>query len=176
MVVNKPVVSRWILGFYAFTLAFLVGLTVFLVLLSLLHGPHPLALFLSLVPAFASAFIALLLRSILLTRYILTPGRLEIRVSRLVSGPRVIPLGEVVEVKRTLIPFGLRLFGASFHAGYYHVPGLGRAFLAITNFRDGVLIKTRGANYIVTPSKPEEFVGLLREFLQFPAHEEGASG
>ena len=39
------------------------------------------------------------------------------------------------------MPFGIKLFGASFHEGYYQIPNLGRAFLAITNFHDGLLIR-----------------------------------
>jgi len=31
------------------------------------------------------------------------------------------------------------------------IPGLGRAFLAITNFHDGLSIKIKNGNYIITP-------------------------
>jgi hypothetical protein len=51
-----------------------------------------------------------------------------------------------------MIPFGIKLFGASFHGGYYHIPGLGRAFLPATNFKDGLLIKTSHGSYVITPS------------------------
>ena len=54
-------------------------------------------------------------------------------------------------------------FGASFHGGYYQIPGLGRVFTVITNFSDGVLMKTKHGNYILTPEKPEDFVRTIRE-------------
>jgi len=38
-------------------------------------------------------------------------------------------------VEETLIPVGIKLFEASFHGGHYKIPGLGRAFLAITTSR-----------------------------------------
>jgi len=63
----------------------------------------------------------------------------------------------VRSVEKSVIPLGIRLFGASFHGGYYHIPGLGRAFLTITNFKDGLLIKTDCGNYIITPSNPLDF-------------------
>jgi len=72
----------------------------------------------------------------------------------------------VVHAKKTLIPFGLRLFGASFHGGYYHVPGLGRAFMVITNFEDGVLIKTKHGNYIITPQNPEDFAKTITDSVE----------
>ena len=162
MIVNKPVVSRWILAFYVGTLVFLVGLAVFLVLLVLQHQVTPLTLALALTPAYVSVVFIFLIRSLLSTRYVLRRECLEVKVSRLVGGSKVIPLKDVLEVKRTLIPLGFRLFGASFHGGYYYVPGLGKAFLAITNFKDGVLIRTKGLCYVITPSKPDEFMSLLK--------------
>jgi hypothetical protein len=56
-----------------------------------------------------------------------------------------------------MIPFGVRLFDASFHGGYYHIPSLGRAFLTITNFQDGILIRTNHGNYVITPSNLLDF-------------------
>jgi len=69
----------------------------------------------------------------------------------------ILPLGTVNSVEKILIPFGIRLFGASFHGGYYHIPSLGRAFLCVTNFKDGLLIKTSHGNYVITPNDPLDF-------------------
>ena len=77
-----------------------------------------------------------------------------IKTTKLIGGNKRIYLKDIASVKRTFIPFGLKLFGASFHGGYYYIPKLGRAFLTITNFNDGVLIKTRKENYIITPETP----------------------
>jgi hypothetical protein len=42
--------------------------------------------------------------------------------------------------------------------GYYYFPNVGRAFVAITNFKDGVLIRTQHGNYLITPKNPENFI------------------
>ncbi|MGD8565240.1 MAG: PH domain-containing protein [Candidatus Bathyarchaeota archaeon] len=86
-----------------------------------------------------------------------------IKTTKLIGGSKIIPLTDVKSVKKTLIPFGLRLFGASFHGGYYHIPNLGRAFLTITNFKDGLLIETSKNRYIITPSNPEKFKNLIEK-------------
>ena len=36
--------------------------------------------------------------------------------------------------------------------------GLGRVFMAVTNFSDGVLIETEDGRYIITPRNPDEFI------------------
>jgi hypothetical protein len=99
----------------------------------------------------------LILRSLHKTRYILTEIELQIETTKLIGGEKRIPLEEVQSVKKTLIPLGIKLFGASFHGGCYNIPGLGRAFLAITNFKDGLLIRTQERSYIITPKDPLSF-------------------
>ena len=74
---------------------------------------------------------------------------IKLRLERLIG--KKIQLNTIERVEKTLYPFGIKLFGASFHGGYYKIPGLGRAFLAITNFDDGILIRTTEGNYIITP-------------------------
>ena len=49
-----------------------------------------------------------------------------------------------------------RLFGASFHGEHHQVPGMGKTFLSITNFKDGLLIRTDHENYAITPNNPSE--------------------
>jgi hypothetical protein len=72
----------------------------------------------------------------------------------LIGGTKRIFLDTIESVERTLIPFGIRLFGASGYGGYYHFPNIGRAFVVITNFRDGVLIRAKQGIYLITPRTP----------------------
>ena len=159
--VNKPEVSRIIVGFY-------VGMTVFV---SVIFGvvfyfiftdvpPNSLVAMAVLVPVMVLVEGVMLwaVASIYRTRYVLTENELVIEASGLIGGSKRIPLDTIQSLQRTLIPFGFRLFGASFHGGYYYLPSLGRAFMVITNYRDGVLIKAENGNYVITPSNPENFI------------------
>jgi hypothetical protein len=110
------------------------------------------------VSVFAEVVMLRILVSIYGTRYTLTDGELIIRATKLIGGDKLVDLRDVVGVERTLIPVGVRLFGASFYGGYYYIQGFGRAFVAITNFHDGVLMETKHGNYIISPEKPEDFV------------------
>ena len=95
----------------------------------------------------------MILASIYRTKYILTDNELILKASKLIGGSKRIPLETIESVERTLIPFGFRLFGASFYGGYYYLPSVGKAFMVITNFKDGVLIKTKHGNYVITPKE-----------------------
>ncbi len=71
----------------------------------------------------------------------------------------VIKINEIEEIKRSPIPFGIRLFGGLFIGGRYYLPGIGKAWVAMTNFKDGVFIKTRASeNYVITPKDPDDFI------------------
>jgi len=155
--VNRPRVSRPIAAIY-------VGITVFIAASAVLFGYLGLSTPMGDSGVYAAVLLlivlgvfVLLLASLYRTRYVLDEKKLLIKTSRLIGGSKTIVLDDVVFVDKTLIPFGVRLFGASFHGGYYQVPGLGRAFMAITNYSDGLLIKTRRGNYIITPRNPTEF-------------------
>jgi hypothetical protein len=160
-VVNKPDVSRIIVGFY-------VGMTVFV---SVVFGvvfyfvytevpPNSVVAMAVLVPVIILVEGVMLwaVASIYRTRYVLTDTELVIAASRLIGGTKRIPLESIESAKRTLIPFGIKLVGASFHGGHYYIPSIGRAFIAITNFKDGILIKATNGNYVITPSNPENFI------------------
>jgi len=160
-VVNKPVVSRIIVGFY-------VGMTVFV---SVVFGivfyfiyveapPNSLVAMAILVPVIilVEAVMLWAVASIYRTRYILTDSELILETSSLIGGSKTIPLETIQTLQRTLIPFGIKLLGASFHGGHYYLPSLGRAFMVITNYRDGVLIKAQNGIYVITPSNPDDFV------------------
>lgn len=70
----------------------------------------------------------------------------------------IIKLTEFTSITRSATPFGIRLFGASFLGGLFYMPGIGLTWVAMGNFKDGVLIKTKGRNFFITPERPDEFL------------------
>ena len=164
--VNKPEISRIIAGFY-------VAMTVFV---SVVFGvvfyfvytevpPNSLVAMAVLVPVIilVEGVMVWAVASIYRTRYVLTDTELVIEASRLIGGKKRIPLETIQSMQRTLIPFGIKLVGASFHGGHYYIPSIGRAFIAITNFKDGVLIKATNGNYVITPSNPDELIENIKK-------------
>lgn len=157
-IINKPEVSMTTALAYEILLVFIIAIAVFFLYAAFFT---PMGIIPGIVAATASAIVAVIILRILTslyqTRYILTDKELVIKTSIFIGGSKTIPLRTVRCVEKTFIPFGIKLFGASFHGGHYHIPGLGRAFLAITNFKDGLLIKTDQSNYVITPSNPMGF-------------------
>ena len=159
--VNKPEVSRALAGFYAGMAVFLAVL--FGVVFFFIYTQKPEASLVGIIvlvttTVFVEGLMLWLLTSIHRTRYVLTDSELVLQAPKLIGGSKRIPLETVESIQRTLIPFGFRLFGASFYGGYYYFPGVGRAFMVITNYRDGVLIKAANGNYVITPSNPDDFI------------------
>jgi len=161
--VNRPKVSKYVAGSYMVLVIFIAAVIVFFVYARLFTPMGNVGLIAAVVSIFVEVIMLLILTSIYRTRYTLTNEQLVIKATKLIGGNKRIRLKEITNVERTLIPFGLKLFGASFHGGYYYVPRLGRAYLTITNFNDGVLIKTKNENYIITPDTPESFIESLKE-------------
>ena len=164
-VVNKPEVSRAIVGFYAgmaVFLAVLFGVVFFFIYTEQPEGSLFGIVVLATTTVIVEGLLLWLLASIRRARYVLTESELVLEAPRLIGGSKKIPLEIIESVQRTLIPFGFRLFGASFYGGYYYFPSVGRAFMVITNFRDGVLIKTKNGNYVITPSNPDEFIEKIK--------------
>ena len=156
-IINKPEVSGAITLSYKALVVFIVSVTVFFSYAAFFTPMGNVGIGAAIISAFAGMIILLVLVSINRTTYILTKEELIIKATRLIGGGKTIPLRTVESVEKTLIPFGIKLFGASFHGGYYYVPSMGRAFLTITNFKDGLLIKTSHENYLITPSEPLKF-------------------
>ena len=111
--VNKPDVSRIIVGFY-------VGMTVFV---SVVFGivfyfiyteapPDSLLATAILVPVIilVETVMFLAIASIYRTRYVVTNDELIIKTSSIIGGSKTIPLKTTTSAQRTLIPFGIRLF------------------------------------------------------------------
>lgn len=157
-IANKPKVSRSIAGSYVAFVVFIAAVIAFFTYAGFFTPMGILGLAAAAVSSIVEVIMVLILTSVYRTRYVLSDEELVIRATRVIGGSKSISLRDVVHVEKTLIPFGLRLFGASFHGGYYQIPGLGRVFMVMTNFDDGVLIKTKQGNYIITPEKPEDFI------------------
>lgn len=157
-ITNKPEVSKSTALVYGILFVFIIAMAVFFLFAAFLT---PMGLVVGIIASGVSTFVALIMLLILVslyrTRYILTGEELIIKTTILIGGSKTIPLKTVRSVEKILMPFGIKLFGASFHGGYYHIPGFGRAFLTITNFKDGLLIKTDRRNFVITPSNPLEF-------------------
>ena len=156
-IANEPEVSKAVAWLYGGIVVFIAALMVFFAFAGFFTPMGVTGIAASVLLALVEAVMLLLLRSLYRTRYVLTDEELVIKTTRLIGGGKRISLKTIESLEDTLIPFGVRLFGASFHGGYYQIPGLGRAFLAITNFHDGLLIKTKNGNYIITPKDPIGF-------------------
>jgi asparagine N-glycosylation enzyme membrane subunit Stt3 len=159
--VNKPEVSKTLVGFYAGTAVFVA--TVFGVVLFFIFTEQPPnslvgIVVLVVVAVVVEGIMLSLLASIYTTKYILSDNELILKAPLLIGGTKRIPLETIESAQRTLIPFGMRLFGASFYGGYYYFPSIGKTFVVMTNFNDGVLIKTKKGNYVITPSRPGDFI------------------
>ena len=163
-VVNKPEVSRTIVGFYAgmaVFLAVLFGVIFYFIYTEAPEGSFVGLIVLAVIAPIVEGLMLWVLASLYRTRYVIMDGELVLEASSLIGGNKRIPLETIESVQRTLIPFGFRLFGASFHGGHYYIPSIGRAFIAITNFRDGILIKAANGNYLITPSNPDDFIAKI---------------
>ncbi|MCW4015743.1 MAG: PH domain-containing protein [Candidatus Bathyarchaeota archaeon] len=155
--VNSPEVAKTTAWMYWGIVVFLAAMGVFFVFASFLTPMGTVGIAASFLVAGIDVIMVLLLRSLYRTRYILIDEQLVIKTSKLIGGNKTIPFHAIRSVETTPIPCGIRLFGASFHGGYYHVSSLGRTFQAITNFHDGVLIKSKNGNYIITPKNRMDF-------------------
>jgi hypothetical protein len=161
--VNKPEVSNKIAGMYGILVTFIAALIIFFSYTALFTPMGTSGIIAVIVVAIVELIILLIFRSLYTTRYIITDNELKIKTTRLIGGSKTIPINAIESVEQTLIPFGIRLFGASFHGGYYSIPKLGRTFLAITNYNDGLLIKSAQGNYIITPKDPVKFKKALEK-------------
>jgi len=156
-VVNRPEVSGPLAWFYIATAVILAALGVFITYLYSQTQVVGLTVGLVVVVLVEIIIISLTV-SMHKTEYTLTQRELIMKASVFIGGTKRVSLETIESIERTLIPFGIRLFGASGYGGYYYFPNVGRAFVVITNFRDGVLIKTKQGNYLITPKDPDEFI------------------
>jgi hypothetical protein len=161
-IVNKPVVSKPLALVYLVTTALLAALAFFFVYLYL-QTPVLGSLVGLVVIVVVEMIIISIAVSLYTTRYTLTQSELILRASIFIGGTKRISSDTIDSAERTLIPFGIRLFGASGYGGYYYFPNIGKAFVVITNFRDGVLIKAKQGIYLITPRNPDEFIESIKK-------------
>ena len=166
-VVNAPEISRTTAWLYGGIVVFIAVLMAFFALAGFFTPMGLTGVAASILLVFVETIMLLLLRSLYRTRYVLTDEELVIKTSKLIGGSKRIALKTIKSLEATFIPLGVRLFGASFHGGYYRVPGLGNTFLAITNFHDGLLIKTKNKNYIITPKNRIDFKEAIETKMSF---------
>lgn len=157
-IVYRPRFSSWIMGMYWTILIFFACI----VAASLIFSGIGSLAFTILTVTFSA--VALLIAFIMLRAY-----RMKFTVTDahvIVDGvfrKSVIKRDDIKSIEKTPIPFGFRLFGASFLGGLYYLPGIGRAWVSMGNFEDGVLITTKhGKHYVITPRKPIEFIKKAR--------------
>ena len=162
-VTNTPIISKTIIRTYIGLASFVGIMALYMVYQSFKSNEG--------ITLLGGAFILLVLieplflmvvQSIKNTRYQIINNDLVIKTENIIGGTRTINLNTITTIERTLYPVGLKLYGASFHGGYYSVPGLGRAHIAVTNLDDIVLIKTNDNNYIISPKNPESFIDLIK--------------
>lgn len=156
--VFRPRLSRWIMGMYWAILVFLAAV------MTLVPAATGMDAFSG--ALFASVFsLALLLVAFVVVRaYRMKFTVTETRI--IINGifrKNVIEKSDVQSIEKTPVPFGIRLFGASFLGGWYYLPGIGKAWMSIGNFEDGVMITTKGKkHYVITPKKPLDFIRLVK--------------
>jgi hypothetical protein len=161
-IVNKPEVSGPLAWVYIATTALVAALALFFIYLYL-QAPILGGLVGLIVLVVVEMIIISIVVSLYTTRYTLMQSELILRASIFIGGTKRISLDTIESAERTLIPFGIRLFGASGYGGYYYFPNIGRAFVVITNFKDGVLIKAKQGIYLVTPRNPDEFIESIKK-------------
>ncbi|MCW4051536.1 MAG: PH domain-containing protein [Candidatus Bathyarchaeota archaeon] len=158
MIVNKPRVSPAIARLYYGLTAFLgVFLTFILVFVVYPEGSTFGTVVMGLTIVLVGFIFSNLISSLHNTQYILSDMDILIKTTFIIGGPKRVYLNEIMSIEATRIPWGIRLFGASLHGGYYYFPEIGYANVAMTNFSDGLLITTTRSRYIITPRDPLNF-------------------
>ena len=158
-IIFKSKVSKWIAGLYLVIMIFLVIMFLvipFVVPMTFLEK----IIFVTIYVIIFLIFIFTLYRAY---RLIFIISKDKLIIGCLVK-KHVIMYSDIKEVKKTLIPLGFRLFGASLLGGRYYFPGVGNASVAMSNFDDGVLITTKnGYNFLITPMEPLRFIDSLND-------------
>jgi len=146
--------SRWIAGLYWLILVFLGAMIVFIPIVAKMQQPE--GIFFRATISLAFLAIAFILYRAYKLRFTVTQQ--EVAASGIFKKIRI-GITEISSIQKTPIPIGFRLCGASFLGGWYYLPGIGRAMVAMTNFSDGVMITTkRGKHFVLTPKDPQQFI------------------
>ena len=156
--VFKSKVSNWIAGLYWAILIFLavifIGIPLFASMTFFEKSIFVIAFFIVFLIIVYTLFKAYRLSFIISRDRLIIDGLLK---------KHNIVFSDIKEVKKVPIPFGFRLFGASFLGGRYYLPGIGNATVIMSNFDDGVLVSTKkGYNFVITPKNPMEFIDNMK--------------
>jgi hypothetical protein len=152
--VYRPRFSSWIMGMYWAILIIFAAI----VLAAVISSGTGSTVFFLLAVTFSAVtlLIALILMRAYTMKFTITTTHIVVQG---VFRKNIIKRSDIKSIEKTPIPFGFRLFGASFLGGLYYLPGIGRAWVSMGNFEDGVLIATKqGNHYVITPERPHEFI------------------
>ena len=98
----------------------------------------------------------LILASLHRTKYILKNKELTIKTTKLIGEMRLY-IWKLQNLCRKQWYLSVSNFLVQVFTAGLHISGLGRVFLSITDFKDGLSIRTDHGNYIITPSNPLGF-------------------
>ncbi len=145
-----PRLSKWIAGMYWSILAFLVFM--------LIAIPLQVIFLVVFLPVIVM-FVFIMLKAY---RMKFTIGENRIIVNGIFKKNRI-EIAAIKSIDKIPMPAGFRLFGASFLGGWYYLPGIGKAWVTMGNFQDGVLISTKkGKHYLITPQDPLKFIEAVK--------------
>jgi len=154
-----PRLSKWIAGMYWSIFAFLIFMLVAIPLFTEMSSWEKV-LFLVVFLAVLVMFIFIMVKAY---RMRFTIEKNRIIVSGVFNENRL-KIPDIKSIDKVPIPTGIRLFGASFLGGLYYLPGIGRAWVSMGNFEDGVLISTKkGKHYVITPQEPLKFIQTVKK-------------
>ena len=158
MAVFTPRFSGWIIGLYGAILVFLgvilLGIPLFVEMDALTRS------------IFVSTFLLVTLVIVIVLyraktmKFTVEKGQLTIRG---IFTTHRLKLSDIKSAEKTPALFGIRLMGASFLGGLYHLPGIGKTWVAMGNFDDGVLLRTKkNRHFFITPQNPMQFIKIVK--------------
>ena len=154
-----PRLSKWIAVMYWSILAFLIFMLVAMSFLAEMSFWEEV-LFLVVFLAVLVMFIFIMVKAYRM-RFTIEKNRIIVRG---VFKKNRIKISDIKSIDKVPIPAGVRLFGASFLGGWYYLPGIGKAWVTMGNFQDGVLISTKkDKHYVITPQEPLKFIQTVKK-------------
>ena len=154
-----PRLSKWITGMYWSIFVFLIFMLVAMPFLAKMSFWDKV-LFQGTFLAVLAMFIFIMVKAY---RMKFTIEKSRIIVSGVFKENRI-EISDIKSIDKGPIPAGVRIFGASFLGGLYYLPGIGRAWVSMGNFEDGVLISTKkGKHYVITPQEPLKFIEIVKK-------------
>ncbi len=157
-----PRLSKWIAGMYWSIFVFLIFMLVVVPFLAEMSSWEKVV-FLVVFLAVLAIFIFIMVKAYRM-RFTIVKNR--IIVSGVFKENRI-EISGIKSINKVPIPAGIRLFGASFLGGLYYFPGIGRAWVTMGNFQDGVLISTKkGKHYVITPQEPLKFIEIIKKRME----------